>query len=98
VLAEEIYPIGLKILCYESARLFAAMRRWYRGQLGKGSDPTLSLADRFASTMAAEETGVRTSLPPGVVNSAQQLLCPTSHIPTSIMQKLITHWSEPLPA
>ena len=98
VLMEEIYHIGLKILSYESPRLFAALRRWYRDQLGKGSDPTLSLADRFASRMAAEETGVRTSLPPGVVNAAQKLLCPTSHIPASIMQKLITHWSEPLPA
>jgi hypothetical protein len=97
VLAEEIYHIGLKILCYESPRLFAAIRRWYRGQLGKGSDPTLSLADRFASTMAAEETGARTSLPSTVVTSARRLLSSTSHVPASIMQKVVTHWSQPLP-
>jgi hypothetical protein len=98
VLMEEIYHIGLKILFYQSHRLFAAIRRWYRSQLATGCDATLSLADMFASTMAAEETGVRTSRPPGVVSAAQKLLCPTSHIPTSIMQRLITHWSEPLPA
>jgi hypothetical protein len=98
VLAEEVYHVGLKILFYKSPRLFAAIRRWYRRQLAQGCDATFSLADMFASTMAAEETGVRTSLPPGVVRAAQKLLCPTSHIPTSIMQRLITHWSEPLPA
>jgi hypothetical protein len=97
VLLEEIYHIGLKILFYGSPRLFAAIQRWYRGQLAQGEDPTLSLADRFASTMAAEETGVRTTLPPGVVRSAQRLLSPTNHVPASILQKLITHWSEPLP-
>ena len=98
VLAEEIYHIGLKILCYESPRLFAALRRWHRSQLAEGCDATLSLADRFASTMALEETGVRTSLPSEVVRSARRLLAPTSQVPGSVMHRLITHWSEPLPA
>ncbi len=98
VLLEEIYHIGLKILCYGSPRLFAALRRWHRGQLAKGGDPTFSLADRFAFMMAKEETGVRTSLPSGVVTSARRLLAPTIDVPTSVMHKLITHWSEPLPA
>ncbi len=98
VLLEEIYHIGLKVLFYRSPRLFAGIRRWYRGQLTKGSDPTLSLADMFASTMARQETDVRTSLPPGVVSSAQKLLSPSSRVPASIMQQVITHWSEPLPA
>ena len=98
VLAEEIYHIGFKILCYESPRLFAAIRRWHRSQLAKGCDSTLSLADRFASMMALEETGVRTSLPSEVVRSARRLLAPTSQVPGSVMHKLITHWSEPLPA
>jgi hypothetical protein len=98
VLMEEVYHIGLKIIFYKSRRLFVAIRRWYRGQLIEGSDPTFLLADMFASTMALAQTGVRTSLPPSVVSAAQKLLCPTSRIPTSIMQKLITYWSEPLPA
>jgi hypothetical protein len=98
VLAEEVYHIGLKIICYESPRLFAAIRRWHRGQLARGSDPTFSLADRFAATMARTETGARTSLPPGVVGSARRLLCPTAAVPGSVIQKVITHWSEPLPA
>jgi hypothetical protein len=96
VLMEEIYHIGLKILCYESPRLFAALRRWYRVQLAQGEDPTFSLADRFASMMAAAETGVRTSLPPAVVGSARRLLCPTAAVPSSVMQEVIAHWSEPL--
>jgi hypothetical protein len=98
VLAEEIYHIGFKILCYESPRLFAALRRWHRSQLAEGCDSTFSLADRFASTMALEETGVRTSLPSEAVRSARRLLAPTSQVPGSVMHKLITHWSEPLPA
>jgi len=98
VLAEEIYHIGLKILCYESPRLFAAIRRWHRGQLAKGGDATFSLADSFASMMALEETSVRTSLPSEVVRSARRLLAPTSQVPGSVMHKLITHWSQPLPA
>lgn len=98
VLLEEIYHIGLKILFYESPRLFAAVGRWHREQLARGEDPTFSLADRFAWMMAQEETGVRTSLPARVVASAQKLLSPTSHVPISVMQHLIGHWSQPLPA
>jgi hypothetical protein len=98
VLIEEIYHIGLKILSYGSPRLFAAIRRWHRSQLAEGCDATFSLADRFASKMAMEETGVKTSLPSTVVTSARRLLAPTSHVPGSVMQKLIAHWSEPLPA
>lgn len=98
VLLEEVYHIGLKILFYERPRLFATIQRWYRGQLAKGQDPTFSLADMFASTMAQTQTRVKTSLPSGVVSSARRLLCPTHHVPASIMQKVITHWSEPLPA
>jgi hypothetical protein len=96
VLIEEVYHICLKIIFYKSPRLFAAIRRWHRDQLVKGEDPTFSLADMFASMMALEETGVTTSLPSGVVRSARKLLCPTSHVPSSVMQNLITHWSEPL--
>jgi hypothetical protein len=97
VLLEEVYHIGLKVLCYESPSMFAAIRRWYRGQLTKGCDPTFSLADTFASTMALEETGVRTSLPSTVVKPARRLLCPSSHVPASVMQRVMTQWSEPLP-
>jgi hypothetical protein len=97
VLLEEIYHIGLKILFYERPRLFAAIQRWYRDQLAKGQDPTLSPADMFASTMATEESGVRTSLPPAVVGSARRILSPTHHVSASIMQNVITHWAEPLP-
>ena len=98
VLMEEIYHIGLKILYYESPRLFGIIRRWYGSQLTKGGDPTFSLADMFASMMALEETGVRTNLPSGVVRSTRRLLCPTANVPASVMQRVITHWSEPLPA
>lgn len=98
VLAEEIYHIGLKILFHESPRLFAAIRRWHRSQLAEGCDATFSLADRFASMMALEETGVRTSLPATVVTSARRLLAPTIDVPASVMHKLIAHWSEALPA
>jgi hypothetical protein len=97
VLAEEIYHVGLKILCYESPRLFAAIRRWYRSQLANGTDPTFSLADRFASMMAAEETGARTSLPPGVVSAVRKLLGPTANVSASVMQRVVAHWSEALP-
>jgi hypothetical protein len=97
VLLEEVYHIGLRILCCESPNTFAAIRRWYIGQLTKGSDPTFSLADMFASMMAIEETGVRTSLPSSVVSSARKLLYPSSHIPASVMQRVTTQWSEPLP-
>jgi hypothetical protein len=97
VLMEEIYHIGLKILFYGNPGLFAAIQRWHRRQLAEGCDATFSLADRFASMMALEETGVRTTLPPAVVRAAQRLLSPTNHVPASILQKLITHWSEPLP-
>jgi hypothetical protein len=94
---EEIYHIGLKILFYKSPRLFAAIRRWYQDQLAQGKDTTLSLADRFALMMAREQTGVRTDLPSTIVESARKLLCPTSHVSASIMQQVITHWSQPLP-
>jgi hypothetical protein len=97
VLMEEIYHIGLKILFYKSPRLFAAIRRWYQDQLAQGKDTTLSLADRFALMMAREQTGVRTDLPSTIVESARKLLCPTSHVSASIMQQVITHWSQPLP-
>jgi hypothetical protein len=52
----------------------------------------------FASMMAMEETGVRTSLPSDIVTSARKLLSPSTNVPGSVMHKLITHWSEPLPA
>jgi hypothetical protein len=97
VLLEEVYHIGLKVLFYKSPRLFTAIRQWYRRQLANGNDPTFSLADMFASTMALAETHVKTSLPPGIVSAAQKLLSPTSHVPASIMQDVVTHWSEPLP-
>jgi hypothetical protein len=97
VLMEEIYHVGLKIIFYQSRRLFAAIRRWYSGQLTQGNDPTFSLADTFASTMAAEESGVRTNLPPGVVTSVRKLLCPTANVSASVMQRVVTHWSEALP-
>jgi hypothetical protein len=96
VLAEEIYHICLKILFYKSRSVFAAIRRWYRGQLAKGKDPTFSLADMFASMMALEETGVRTTLPARIVQSARRVLCPSTEVTASVMQKVITHWSEPL--
>ena len=98
VLMEEIYHIGLKILCYKSPRLFGTIQRWYTRQLAHGRDPTLSLADMFASTMALEETGARTSLPSAVVSSARKLLRPSSRISPSILQQVMTHWPEPLPA
>ena len=98
VLAEEIYHIGLKILFFQSPRLFAAIRRWQGDQLARGEDPTFSLADRFASTMALADAGVRTSLPSGIVRSAGQLLSPTNQVPASVMPKVLTHWSQPLPA
>jgi hypothetical protein len=97
VLLEEIYHIGLKILFYGNPGLFATIRRWHRRQLAEGCDATFALADRFASMMALEETGVRTTLPSRVVTSARKLLSPSSHIPASIMHTLITHWSQPLP-
>jgi hypothetical protein len=98
VLLEEVYHIGLKILCCRSPHTFAALQQWYRGQLAQGGDPTLSLADMFASMMARQDTGVRTKLPFGVVRSARKLLSPSSHVPSSVMQRVITRWSEPLPA
>ena len=97
VLLEEIYHIGLKILFYERPRLFAAIHRWYTGELANGQDPTLSIADMFASTMAIAESGARTSLPSSVVSSARRLLCATHHVPASIMQQVITSWAQPLP-
>ena len=98
VLLEEVYHIGLKILCCMSPRAFAALQRWYKGQLIRGGDPTFSLADMFASMMAREDTGVRTGLPVGVVSAARKLLSPSSQIPASMMQRVITQWSNPLPA
>jgi len=97
VIMEEIYHIGLKILFYQRRRLFGVIRRWYQDQLARGQDPTISLPDMFASTMALEETGVNTSLPSCAVNSARSLLCPTAHVPVSIMQKVMLHWSDPVP-
>jgi hypothetical protein len=97
VLFEEIYHIGLKVLFYAHPHLFTAIGRWHQSQLACGDDPTLSLADRFASMMAAEETGVRTTLPAQIVSSARKLLCPASRVPDSIMHQVIAHWSQPLP-
>ena len=97
VLAEEIYHIGLRVLCHKSRRLFAAIQRWYKGRLAQGEDPTLSLADMFASAMAEEETDIRTSLPPDVARSARNLLSPATNVPASVMHKVFTHWSDPLP-
>jgi hypothetical protein len=39
----------------------------------------------------------KTSLPARVVAPARTLLDPANRVPASVMQKVVTHWSQPLP-
>jgi len=96
VLAEEVYHIGLKILCHASPKTWGIVDRWYDAQLRKGADPTFSLADAFACTMAHAYAGAATTLPRCVVKEAKRLLSPTSDVPTSTMKEVKACWSSPV--
>jgi len=93
VLVEKIYHIGYKIIRYSSPEIFAAIQRWYKGQLEKDCDPTFSMPDMFCCNMALEECGVKTSLPRGVVKRTRNIFSAANSIPNCLMEKVKTNWS-----
>jgi len=95
VLAEEIYHIGFKIIRHSKPQALQAIQKWYENQLRNGADTTFSMPDMFATKMALEESGIATSLPPGIVRHARLLFSPAARIPDSVMEKVKTNWSQP---
>jgi len=93
VLAEEIHHISFKIIRYASPGTFEAIERWYKCQLEKGGDTSFSMPDMFASNMALEEHGVRTSLPRQAVRRAIRIFSTRSDVPDSVMEQVRTNWS-----
>ncbi|TKJ35675.1 MAG: hypothetical protein CEE38_13760 [Planctomycetes bacterium B3_Pla] len=93
VLAEEIYHIGFKIIRHSKPKIFTAIQRWYRIQLQKGTDPTLSMPDMFSRRMAMEESGIRSGLPLHVVKSARKIFSPANGVSDSGMHQVKACWS-----
>ena len=93
VLTEEIYHIGYKIMRQSSPKALQTMQRWYKRRLRNSTDPTFSMPDMFASTMALEDSGIETSLPRTLVKHAQRMFSPTHRIPASVMEEVKANWS-----
>jgi hypothetical protein len=95
VLAEEMYHIGYKIIRHSELQTLEAIQRWYERRLRNGADPTFSMPDMFATTMALEDCGIATSLPRSLVKHAQRMFSPAHRIPASVMEEVKTSWSLP---
>ena len=93
VLAEEIYHIGFKIIRHSKPKIFTAIQRWYRIQLQKDTDPTLSMPDMFSYRMAMEESGIRSGLPLHVVKSARKIFSSANGVSDSGMHRVKACWS-----
>jgi hypothetical protein len=95
VLAEEIYHIGYKILRHSESQALQAIQRWYDRRLQNNADPTFSMPDVFATTMALEDSGITTSLPRTLVKRAQRMFSPTHRTSASVMEEVRANWSQP---
>ena len=93
VLAEEIYHVVFGIIRKAKPTTYQATQRWHKNRLKKGTDPTVCLDEAFSKSMALEESGKGTDLPPGVVRHARRLFSPACRIPASVMQNVKANWS-----
>ena len=92
VLAEEVYHIVFEIIREASPIAFEAIRHWYDSGNTAGADETQPIGERFAFTMAQEETGRKTSLPRSVVKHAQNIFSDKCKVDPSIMEKVKNNW------
>ena len=73
VVAHEIHHLGLRIIQQTRPGTFKRIQSWYGRETENGGDPSLSIEEMYASAMAKEEMGRKTSLPRGVVQTAKKV-------------------------
>jgi hypothetical protein len=92
VLTEEIYHIVYGIIGKSNPQVYDSTQKWYDNQLKNGDDPTRTIEESFASNMALEENGSKTSLPRNVVKYAKMIFSDKSCVDDSVIKEVKSSW------
>ncbi len=92
VLTEEIYHIVYGIIGKSDKNIYDSTKRWYDRQLNNGADPSRTIEESFASNMALEENGTKTSLPRSVVRCAKKIFSDKASIDDTVIKEVKTDW------
>jgi len=92
VLTEEIYHIVYGIIGKSNSQVYDSTQKWYGRQLKDGGDPSRTIEESFASNMALEENGTKTSLPRNVVRYAKKIFSDKGDVDDAVIKEVKSSW------
>ena len=96
VLVNEVYRIVLAILRQSQSPTYEDVQRWYARRVGQGISTEQTIEQAFTDEMGLEETGVRSSLPRGVVKNARHIFSHSAAVSVETMANVKDNWPAPV--